>query len=37
MARNAEPELGVPGREFWMREYRDRFMRDERHLRATMS
>ena len=37
MARNAELELGVPGKEFWMREYWDRYMRDERHLRAAIS
>ena len=34
---NAELELGVPGRgggtgRFWMREYWDRYIRDERHL-----
>ena len=36
MERNAELELGVPGAVFWMREYWDRFMRDERHLRQTL-
>jgi putative transposase len=36
LARNAELELGVPGRSLWMREYWDRYMRDERHLRQTV-
>jgi len=28
---NAELELGVPGKSFWMREYWDRFIRNEKH------
>ena len=35
MAHNAELELGVPGRNLWMKEYWDRYMRDEAHLRRT--
>jgi type I restriction enzyme R subunit/putative DNA methylase len=31
MAKNAELGLGVPGTAFWMREYWDRFIRDEQH------
>lgn len=31
MAHNAELGLGVPGGQFWMREYWDRFIRDEAH------
>lgn len=28
---NAELGLGVPGKKFWMREYWDRYIRDEKH------
>lgn len=31
LTRNAELGLGVPGKAFWMREYWDRFIRDENH------
>lgn len=31
LARNAELGLGVPGKAFWMRDYWDRFIRNERH------
>ena len=34
LAHNAELGLGVPGKTLWMREYWDRFIRDEVHLRA---
>jgi type I restriction enzyme R subunit/putative DNA methylase len=38
LAHNAELELGVPDcRVFWMKEYFDRFIRDEAHFRATIS
>lgn len=36
LAHNAELELGVPGRAFWMREYWDRYIRDENHLRRVI-
>ncbi len=36
LARNAELELGVPGTNFWMREYWDRYIRDENHYRKTV-
>ena len=36
LAKNAELELGVPGKSFWMREYWDRFIRDEKHFRSTI-
>ena len=36
MAWNAALELGVPGRSFWMREYWDRFIRDERHFQRVI-
>ena len=36
LARNAELGLGVPGKAFWMREYWDRYIRDERHLLQTI-
>ena len=36
LARNAELELGVPGKNLWMREYWDRFIRDENHYRGTV-
>ena len=29
---NAELELGVPGKSLWMREYWDRYIRNEEHL-----
>ena len=32
MRRNAELGLGVPGKSFWMREYWDRYIRNEEHL-----
>ncbi len=31
VAWNTELELGAPGKAFWMREYWDRYIRDERH------
>ncbi|WP_319549579.1 transposase [Desulfogranum marinum] len=33
MQHNAELELGVPGKSLWMREYWDRYIRDEQHFR----
>ena len=33
---NAELGLGVPGKAFWMREYWDRFIRDERHYESVV-
>ncbi len=36
MRHNAELELGVPGKHFWMRDYWDRYMRNEHHYRATI-
>ncbi|MDR3055645.1 MAG: transposase [Zoogloeaceae bacterium] len=36
MANNAKLGLGVSGKPFWMREVWDRFIRDEKHLRATI-
>ena len=32
MQHNAELELGVPGKSLWMREYWDRYIRNEEHL-----
>ena len=32
LKRNADLGLGVPGKTFWMREYWDRYIRNERHL-----
>jgi type I restriction enzyme R subunit/putative DNA methylase len=37
LANNAELELGVPGKSLWMREYWDRYIRDETHLRAVIA
>jgi len=37
VAHNAELGLGVPGKKFWMREYWDRFIRDEKHLHAVVA
>ncbi len=37
LTHNAELELGVPRSQFWMREYWDRFIRDENHLRRTIA
>jgi len=37
LAHNAELGLGVPGKPFWMREYWDRFIRDEGHLNASVA
>jgi len=34
LSHNAELGLGVPGREFWMREYWDRYIRDEAHFHS---
>ena len=31
LAQNAKLKLGIPGEHFWMRDYWDRFIRDERH------
>jgi type I restriction enzyme R subunit/putative DNA methylase len=36
LERNAELGLGVPGKAFWMREYWDRFIRDEKHFAAVV-
>jgi REP element-mobilizing transposase RayT len=36
LARDAELGLGVPGKECWMREYWDRYIRDENHLRQVI-
>ena len=36
MRKNAELGLGVPGRAFWMREYWDRYIRDERHFQQVV-
>ncbi len=36
LGKNAELGLGVPGKQFWMREYWDRFIRDEQHLSAAV-
>ena len=36
LAHKAELELRIPGTTFWMREYWDRYMRDENHLRRTI-
>ena len=38
LSHNAELELGVPapGHAFWMRDYWDRYIRDERHLQAVI-
>ncbi|SFM24134.1 type I restriction enzyme, R subunit/putative DNA methylase [Ectothiorhodospira mobilis] len=36
LARNAELGLGVPGARLWMREYWDRYIRDQRHLDAVV-
>ncbi|MEO6994076.1 MAG: transposase [Lacunisphaera sp.] len=36
LTHNAELGLGVPGKECWMREYWDRYIRDENHLRQVI-
>ena len=36
MKKNAELGLGIPGRAFWMREYWDRYIRDERHFQSVV-
>lgn len=36
MGRNAELGLGVPGKAFWMREYWDRYIRDQKHFDAVV-
>jgi len=36
MRRKAELELGVPGKSLWMREYWDRYIRNEEHLRTVI-
>lgn len=36
LARNAELELGVPGKSLWMRDYWDRYIRDANHYRKTV-
>ena len=36
MERNAKLVLGVPGKRFWMREYWDRYIRNEDHLRTVI-
>jgi REP element-mobilizing transposase RayT len=37
LTRNAELGLGVPGKDFWMREYWDRYIRNEKHLADTIA
>lgn len=36
LAHNAELGLGVPGKHLWMRDYWDRYIRDQRHLDAVV-
>ncbi|NHQ60563.1 transposase [Chlorobium sp. BLA1] len=36
MKHNAELELGVPGKRLWMREYWDRYIRNEGHLQTVI-
>jgi REP element-mobilizing transposase RayT len=36
MERNAELGLGVPGKAFWMRDYWDRYIRDESHFQRVV-
>lgn len=36
LAHNGELKLGVPGENLWMREYWDRYIRDEHHYRKTV-
>jgi len=36
LERRAELGLGVPGENFWMREYWDRFIRDQKHLKSVV-
>jgi len=36
LARNTELRLCVPGKNFWMREYWDRYIRDETHYQKTV-
>ena len=36
LAHNAELGLGVPGGAFWMREYWDRYIRNEKHFHAVV-
>ena len=36
LTHNAELGLGVPGKECWMREYWDRYIRDKNHLRQVI-
>ncbi len=37
LARNEELGLAIPGDRFWMREYWDRYVRDQRHLDAVIA
>lgn len=37
LARNLELNLGVPGKTLWMREYWDRYIRDENHYHRTVN
>lgn len=37
IANNTELGLGIPGRQFWMREYWDRYIRDEAHFYSTIN
>jgi putative transposase len=37
MRNNAKLGLGVPGKQFWMREYWDRFIRNESHLEGVIA
>ena len=37
MAHNAELELGIPGKGLWMRDYWDRYIRDQEHLNAVVA
>ena len=37
IANNTELGLGIPGKQFWMREYWDRYIRDEAHFYSTIN
>lgn len=37
LAHNAELGLAIPGRSFWMRDYWDRYIRDQQHLDAVVA
>jgi hypothetical protein len=36
MAQNCELGLGIPGKAVWMRDYWERYIRDEEHFRAVV-